>query len=245
MSASSEEKTAFSKLMDGVSGWIKRNNDPRFWEFKQQQIGRVLDHQDELNGAENQQELEFKWGDHRDAEHDLIVRFLQLHTSVDVLSQTQYYFRRFPFRGLPVTRGDHSRNMCEFYFAQFYVIRSRLKVVMNSLKLACPHTTIDIGRALKVFDREFDSELRERNALTHHRPFDDLGLSLVTLTGLVAGSMTNPDIWDRRHQSAYKTFAREWSDRAKRRSMAATNFLEAVAQIILRDAAFLNADPKG
>jgi hypothetical protein len=128
MSTSTEEKSAFKQLMKGVSGWIQRNDDPRFREFKERQIGQVLRFQDEPTGTKYDKELEFKWGDHRDAEHDLIVRFLQLHSSVDILSQSQYYFRRFPFRGLPVTRADHCRNLCEFYFAQFYLIRNRLKI---------------------------------------------------------------------------------------------------------------------
>jgi hypothetical protein len=238
-----EERSGFSQLMDGISDWIKRNHDPRFQKFKEQQIGQVLGFQDDPTRVEYERVLEFKWGDNRDAEHDLISRFLQLHTSADVLSQSQYYFRRFPFRGVPVTRADHCRNMCEFYFVQFYVIRNRLKATMNSLKTACPNTTLDFGRVLKQFDKEFDVELRERNALTHNRPFDALGLSLVTLTGLVAGSGTGSKVWERRHQSAYRTFEREWSQRAKRRGMAAANLIDAIARIILRDAQFLRGDP--
>ena len=73
--------------MDGVSSWIQRNLDPRFREFKQHQIEQVLEFQDEPDRAKLEQESEFKWGDHRDAEHDFIARFLQLHTSIDILSQ--------------------------------------------------------------------------------------------------------------------------------------------------------------
>ena len=47
------------------------------------------------------------------------------------LRQCEFYFRRYPFRGMPVSKADHIRNICEMYFAQFYVMRSRIKTCLN------------------------------------------------------------------------------------------------------------------
>ena len=39
--------------------------------------------------------------------HKVIMAFLSLSDSVESLKEVEFYFRRYPFRGLPVTRHRH------------------------------------------------------------------------------------------------------------------------------------------
>jgi hypothetical protein len=167
--------------------------------------------------------------------------FFYLHQSQMMLSQCEYYFRRFPFRGMPVSRDDHARNMCEFYFGCFYIIRSRFKYTLNKLKIACPMSKIDVGKSLLTFDKSFHQELRTRNSIHHREPFDDVGLDRIMLARILStgSEQRNLEGWEWRHLSAYRKFAREWSHRARDRGRAMEKVIEAVASAILREAMFL------
>jgi hypothetical protein len=55
--------------------------------------------------------------------------YLALASLQHSLTQTEYYFRRFPFSNLPVSRSDHLRNICEMYFDRIEQFRQRLKAL--------------------------------------------------------------------------------------------------------------------
>ena len=43
----------------------------------------------------------------------MVVSYLDLIGSVETLRECDYYFRRYPFKGLPVSRHRHLLNVCE------------------------------------------------------------------------------------------------------------------------------------
>jgi hypothetical protein len=216
--------------------WIKGNlATPEFMEFKHKQLGFVL------YGLEPASELEdFTLSPEIEQQHALIAAYFGLYRAQTTLSQCEYYFRRFPFHGLPVSRDDHLRNVCELYFGSFYTIRSRIKLTLNSLKEVCPNANVNVGGVLRIFDKEFDTELRTRNRINHHGPFEDFGIERISIFGVIGSDKDlTSQSWARQHVSGYRIFCREWSQRARRQARRMQRFVEAVACAILKHASFL------
>lgn len=131
---------------------------------------------------------EFVFSPELDQQHDLVTQYLGIEQAVFALRDCEYYFRRFPFRGLPVHKHTHLTYMCEMFFNRFYELKERIKRYLNALaKLALNH---------KRFEKEFDQELRERNGVHHHRieigpfihhgRFEDLAIDRIFVSHAVA-----------------------------------------------------------
>jgi len=161
-------------------------------------------------------------------QHAVVSGFIGMKASLRTLSQCEYYFRRFPFRDFPVSRAEHLQNVCEFYFSIFYIIKSRMKTTLNSLKAACPENRVRVRPFLQAFDREFDGEIRVRNQVHHRHSFDDTGLHRISLTGMFAED-DHPGgaafFWRMHHQTAYRKFSRQWSLQAQSRVVVMQMFL--------------------
>jgi hypothetical protein len=232
----------FEKLFSNIIKWMDVNlSSDEFKEFKRLQIGYVVaeEWQRRLGIVEDYPEP-FSFPKEIEREHALIIAFFHLKQSHVMLSQCEYYFRRFPFRRTPISRDDHVRNMCEFYFGCFYIIRSRLKEVLNKLKDSCPHSRINLGAIIKQFDKIFDYELRSRNRVHHHQPYDDVEIDRIVLPRLLSvGEMPHLEAWERRHVKEYRKYAKIWADKAHKQSNIINIFVELVAELILNEAKYL------
>ena len=227
-------------LMDRISKWINIISTPKFKAYKRKQIGYVL--ADEL---EHELRLVEPIGDFVfekavQAQHKLVMSFFHLYDSGRVLSQCEYYFRRYPFRDLPVTRDDHARNMCEFYFSSIYIARERLKKVLNLIAKMYKDHGLDIRGTLKSFDTAFEQELGMRHQATHDEPFGDLHIDRLILTRILSsGPRLKHKGWHEEHLRQYRRFTMEWSKRAARRSNIVQRLIASVAQALLEKAKFL------
>lgn len=227
-------------LARNISKWIVINTSSiEFKKFKRRQMRYALSEEWERRlGLFADTPEEFIFPKEIDMQHDVIMAYFGLRQAHNMLSQCEYYFRRFPFRGTPVSRDDHARNVCEFYFGYFYIIRSRLKETLNKLKIACPNS-IDVGKWLRLFDKTFQPELRTRNRVHHHTPFEDIGLDRILLPRLLAsGEEVGSKNWERQHLSAYRAFSREWGLRARERARAVEIIIEGVSAAILKSHRF-------
>ena len=98
--------------------------------------------------------------------------YFALMKSHEAMTDTQYYFRRFPFKGLPVSHEQHLRYICEMFFSRIYEFRERLKRSLNAINIVI-ETDLAIKQVLKSFSKEFDQDLRERNSIHHFSHFED------------------------------------------------------------------------
>lgn len=222
-------------LHQNIAKWITTNlNTPEFHQFKQKQIGLTLS-DDLTEGLED-----FIFPPALAKEHSVITAFYGISRAQKTLSQCEYYFRRFPFRGLAISRDEHLQNVCEFYFSIFYIMRGRIKITLNNLKVACPDSNLNVKGFLRQFDKEFEYELRARNRVHHHGSFEDRGIDRISITGILSSSEeVQGNIWHWHHRTAYRKFSKEWSLRARHRALRMQVFVEAVALGILTGAAFL------
>jgi hypothetical protein len=223
------------QLHQNIMKWIDANlNTPEFKNFRRQRLEYTL------YDNSTHELADFVLAPELLKQHAVIVAFYSLCQSQKTMAQCEYYFRRFPFRSLLISRDDHLQNICALYFSTFYMMECRIKTTLNSLKAACPHNTLQGGKIIRAFKKEFDDELRARNRVHHHEAFDDIELNRISITGVISGGEDSQStFWRGQHVFAYRKFSREWSLQARLRSRIAQSFVEVVALGILTEAPFL------
>lgn len=210
-----------------------------FRAFKRRQIGHTLYHDEPFARQSSEADAVFVFPPEIDRQHDLVMSYLHVSSALESMKRTEFYFRRYPFRGLELGRSEHIRTICEMYFSSVYVLKCRIKETLNKLNKYSADR-IDVGPFVKRYEKEFSQELRQRNLIHHHSSFDDLGIDKVHLTEVIASSgQKYADGWQREHIAAYRRLSGEWSKRVRRRSGVAEEFVNAVADAMLRAAPFL------
>lgn len=237
----SDSKTSHTdQLIRKIGKWTGRISTPEFRQFKKQQLSYAIADDFDRKHLMKEPPAEFVFSEAVEKQRALVMSFYELLGSSHALAQCEYYFRRFPFRGLPISREHHIRNISELYFTHFYIIKNRVKTVFERFKSPCPGIKGDFGSFIKRYDKEFDQELRARNEVHHHYSFDDLNIDRIMLTGMMSSTDRRKGKgWDREHLRAYRAASKEWSDRVKRRSVVMDKFVDAVAKWILDNASFL------
>ena len=223
-----------SILRDAIGRWLSTTrNNPEDWDFTRKRIRYTF--ADSYDNVSNPGELILT--PEVSAQNNLILGFLELLQSLSVMEQTEFYFRRYPFHGLPITKHDHMRNICEMYFGAVYTIRCKIKIVLNHLKTFLPSTDIRVADFIKAFDREFDLEIRARGQAVHRESFDEVGLSRLLLTSMMDDSeQTGTNC---RQNYEFREFQKRWSKRVRLKSRIAKQFVEEVASAILENSGFL------
>lgn len=125
------------------------------------------------------------------------------------------------------------------YFGRFYEFKERLKQLFKAIQATNPKHQIEAGAFIKLFEKEFDQELRERNSSHHRERFGDVAIEKVFLTlGMSEGE--DGEGWRREHAAAYQKTAREWAERAKKRSRRVNDFADGVATVLPQVCPFLS-----
>lgn len=236
------DKSKQSELMDAISVWIKSlDSYPGFREWQRQKVGAVLSLVEGFPMKDDAFPKEFKFTAEIDRQHEAIMAYLSLAQSFHTLRQCEFYFRRYPFADLPVSKDDHIRNMCEMYFNRFYEFKERLKRCLNAVD-ATIESTVKTGPVLKSFTKDFDQELRARNSIHHHERFDDVAIHGIGLALIMGHSdKVGPD-WRDVANRGYRRSSAEWAARVKRRSKMVEAYLEAVAGAMLNMCPYLQPE---
>lgn len=160
--------------------------------------------------------------------------YFGLALMVTCVEQCQYYFRRYPFRGLPISRTDHLRNCCEMYFDRIVQFRDRLKKVLNFCRSEGAIDASEVRRVLKIFDEAFDWEHRQRNQTHHHDRFDYLELNQLSLAEMVGTKLPETVQWMIKPRRLYRQAANEWVARIRTRVEGLNKVAEYAAELVLR-----------
>lgn len=149
----------------------------------------------------------------------------------------EYYFRRYPFSGLPLTRADHLRNMSEMFFDRVVQFRDRLKATLNAIKASAAPEDIPVSKMLKSFDRMFDPIIRLRNQVHHRDRYDDHLIEQLNLISILSHSeifaASLPD-----EEMLFRRAAKVWSKRVQEHAAAIDVWCDTVAGLILDHCAF-------
>lgn len=232
-------ETDRDRMSDAIRVWmVNHENEPGWKEWRQKRIASTLYFDDPFPLETQPAEEDFVFSDVIEKQHAVVIQYLYLQHTISTLKECEYYFRRFPFRGLPVTRYGHLTNVCEMYFSRFYEFKERMKNYFDAVKAAAPDHGLEIGKFIKLFEDTFKQELSARNSVHHHRRFEDIAIDRVFLTESI--SLNDQDRrWKRGHMVAYRKVVDEWVQRVRVRSSRMDEFLEAIAKATLSTCTFL------
>ena len=230
-----------SKLVRLLIEWIQTLAEAPGWgDFKNKKMERTLFFDHPLYPEANDPLPDFEFDEQTNQDHTLVSKWFSLHSAIELMEQTQYYFRRYPFKGFPVTKTDHVRNIIEMYLGTVYITKIRMKNFLNLLNECYPDNKVDVGLVLKNFDKTFTYELKERNLVHHHDPFSDIALNRLNVTGLVmTGKSPMEGLWKLRHAQAYREICTHWQDRVKSGTHSAKLYLDIIAACVIDRATFL------
>ncbi len=244
---SDNTEMARDRMWRAIRNWMAKLDDYPGWrEWQRSRVGYTLRFDDEFMPP-RKMACEFQFSEKVDAEHAVVRLYLELHDTVNSLRDVEWYFRRYPFAGTPVTRYDHLTHCCELFFGRFYQFRERLKNLFDAVKRAVPSHGLEVGKFIKHFDETFKDEIRARNGVHHHERFDDVAISRVFLTGSVA-TLKAGQGQEKQCLSHYRKAANEWAARTRRQADRMDTFIEAVATALLEVCSFLDEtyhDPGG
>ncbi|MDE0537680.1 MAG: hypothetical protein OXH94_03025 [Rhodospirillales bacterium] len=230
------EENGIEQMTNAVRAFVRRLADYPGWsEFQTKKFGYVLqEFRDDLY-SDDEIFNEFKFSADIEKQRRVILLYLHLQGAAQDLRDVEFYFRRYPFRDLPVSHDDHFRYTCEMFFSRVYAFRERLKKYLTALNENLDDKTFDIGDFIKLFDKEFKQELKERNSIHHHKSFYSIDTDQVYLTGL----MPSEKGWDREQRRIYRRVTKEWVARVRQRSDQIEAFLTAVAYASVTHCKFL------
>jgi hypothetical protein len=100
----------FMHELESLPGWT---------EWRKGKVAHVLSYDDPWWMQDGKVEIatEFMFPEDIEKKHAIAMGFLRLTDSIGALKECEFYFRRYPFKGLPVQRTRHLINVCEMYFA--------------------------------------------------------------------------------------------------------------------------------
>jgi len=234
------EETHRVRMSKAIGVWLKKLDDLQGWkEYKQNQIKHTLYFDDPFFKA-SEPLGDFVFTPDIEKQHAIVTQYLRLQQTIKALKECEFYFRRYPFRGLPVSRHAHITNVSETYFGRFYEFKERLKNYFNAIKAVEPKNTLEFGKFVKLFEKVFDQELRERNKVHHHARFEDIAIDKVFVTSVIANANEKKG-WEQEHLAAYRKTSNEWSKRVRARGAKMDEFLEATAGATLTVCGFLTS----
>lgn len=155
--------TNFAVTLEQVPGWL---------EFRRSRMGHTLSF---AIAPMTKPEIS-NFPSPLDDQHQVVMLYLGLAQTLHALQDCEFYFRRFPFKALPISRYTYATNVCEMYFGRFYEFKERMKKLLNAAKLVAEGKDLLVGPFIKAFENDFDSELRARNCIHHHGRFDDVAI---------------------------------------------------------------------
>lgn len=175
-------------------------------------------------------------------QYNLVMSYLALESLLRSCEQCEFYFRRYPFSLLPVSRKDHLQNSCEMYFDRIAQFRDRLKLTFNRLKKVTGTDDEQYGAIIRAYSKHFDWELRQRNSAHHNQRFEYDRIDQLGLIDLLQYSELREWLPDTR--AIYRSEAKKWAKRVRAECKNLEIVLDLVAEMILQRAAFLPAKPE-
>lgn len=232
-------------LITGV--WMSAMLDyPGFRDWKLFQIDSILNAGDPVPDISESHPAKFAFPSHIERQLDVITALFGLARTWQALTDTQFYFRRYPFNDLPVSLEAHLQYICEAYHTQVYEFRERLKILITAINKAISRNTVD-GKIVKCFDEDFNYEIRIRHFITHHASFKDPIIERIDFEGMFSRSINSikgDREWREVQRRTYRKASKLWAHRAELGSEKARLYLNAAARLVIKNCRFLSEPPK-
>ena len=132
------------ELLNAISTWISSKvSDPEHMPGTNNRMKYVLFHG--IIADEAEPEPSHARSQPIKTHGQLVTGYLGLVSLVFSLRECEYYFRRYPFKGLPISRSAHLRNAAEMVCDRVAQFRDRVKTITNHLNQLYPGERIQVG----------------------------------------------------------------------------------------------------
>lgn len=213
--------------------------DSNWRQFNKEKMAYTLSYD---THTEDNGQREFHFDEKRKKEHEFLMCYLELKSCMNAIIQCEYYFRRYPFKGMPVTHADYLARNCEVFFNKIYEFKERIKKLGKAYKEVSPKKHFDTGKLIKQYDKEFDQELRERNLLNHHTQFSDVTITKLGLIAILEDREIPFPFLDQSYVE-YRRVCRIWIKRIQGRTKSVKRYLIAISEHLSEHCEFLNILP--
>jgi hypothetical protein len=161
-------------------------------------------------------------------------------STLGLVKQCEYYFRRFAFRDLPVSRHEHLATCCELFASRVYQFESYWKKHIKQVERRAKPTVTYARQLQKVFKENLDPILTMRNRVHHDQPYSDIEINALSMGELL--TMFDDDIgWEVASRPIYRRIANDWVRKVRFTSDQLDIFVGATATIMLETCNFLAA----
>lgn len=174
-------------------------------------------------------------------EHELVAGYVALLSAAADCRATQYYFRRYPFRGLTVTREHHLRTCCELYFSRVYQFSKRLESLIKRVERRTRSKDIRSNAMMKQFREKLDSELKIRHQIHHESAYSDFEIDSLGTSDLLKDVEQGLFVMS---TANYHRISRRWQTRVKQTSDNLDVWTGYMAILMLAKCRFLWAEEK-
>jgi len=147
------------------------------------------------------------------------------------IEQTQYYFRRYPFSDMPISKSDHLVTVCELYFDRIGRFRDRVKNLTKLLKQARGEPDERYGRLVRWLNDNLDGELRNRNFIQHHGRFECFSAERLKLMELL--SINDRSAFKETQRDLYRNETQKWAARCVSTHKALNHIVDICASFVL------------
>ena len=238
-----------TQMMEAICKWMNDLRDYPGWrEWNRGKIWRIWSYDAMDSGQIPRHDSQFTFSDEVAEQHSVIMRYLELLRIIDALKECEFYFRRYPFRDLPVTRSNHLINICEMYFSRCYQFKERLKEYFEAVNNVVSTKDVDTVKnfatnLFKVYDKEFKEELKARNIIHHNERFEDIEIDRIALREVLSGTVEF-DIEQQEQLNEYRKATRYWVRQVQVSGIKMDACLECLAELTLECCKFLSDTEK-
>ncbi len=221
-------------LLDVIAKWIRLHVDsfssnPHAEESIRRTLLAHLDIQwdEPLPPPPDRSDLERKRG-------MLASTYFGLQTALRNVEQVEFYFRRYPFHDLPVSKGEHLANCCEMLFDRINQYRDRAKSLTKSIQKVSGERDPRFGRSIRLINDIFRWELRQRNFVHHHGRFEYDVINQLNMVELLRYSNDLQMLPDRTR--VYRVETRKWVKRTRQTRSTLEQITELLSGFVLESA---------
>ena len=237
-------------LLNAATAWIQEGmqDQKRLALANRRILATLTQHLDPL---ENLEEVDLPLSPNQALEAGVISGFMSVFMMLHSIRECEFYFRRYPFGNVKISRSDYLRNCCEMLFDRIAQMRDRLKILLNSIQKSVPNKKIPVGQIIKIFSRAFVGPIKIRNHVHHHDRYSDEDISQLSMANLLemadlytlsSGAKEPPHTSLKlllNQKTLYQRAAKKWISRINSYEESAEFFVELVAQIILDECDFV------
>lgn len=229
-------KAARDQVFGSVSRWLTGLLDyPGFLEWKKEVVRRQMVFA-LLPAAALEPFPDFEFDQATIREHEIVSGYLGLIGAADDCRTTQHYFRRYPFRDLPVGRAEHLRTCCEVYYSRVYQFRERLNRLIVRIARRTGPEKLNVDMLKNAFEAQFRQELDARHRIHHEAAYSDFELDALGSSDLLSNV---DDAFPRMSDVDYRRIAGQWRRRVEITADGLDFWVGVVAVLLLVRCRFL------